>query len=57
MDMQKKMLVACVLLTQADGSVQRQVRTFSTRTAELLTCLDWLESLQIEIVAMESTGV
>jgi hypothetical protein len=37
--------------------VQRQVRTFSTRTAELLTCLDWLESLQIEIVAMESTGV
>jgi transposase len=57
MDVHKKMLVACVLLTQEDGSVQRQVRTFSTMTAELLACLDWLESLQVEIVVMESTGV
>jgi transposase len=57
MDIHKKMLVACVLLTSPDGSVQRQVRTFSTMTAELLACLDWLESLQVEIVAMESTGV
>lgn len=57
MDVHKKMLVACVLLTQEDGSVQRHVRTFSTMTAELLACLDWLESFQVEIVAMESTGV
>jgi transposase len=26
-------------------------------TADLLACVDWLESLQIEMVAMESTGV
>lgn len=57
MDVHKKTVVACVLLTQADGTVQRQRRTFSTMTADLLACLDWLESLQIEIVAMESTGV
>ncbi|HEY1348257.1 MAG TPA: transposase [Ktedonobacteraceae bacterium] len=56
MAVQQKRLAACVLLTQADGSVQREVRTFSTMTAELLACLEWLESLQIEIVAMESTG-
>lgn len=29
----------------------------STMTADLLACVDWLESLQIEMVAMESTGV
>ncbi len=57
MDVHKKTVVACVLLTQEDGQVQRQVRTFSTMTADLLACLDWLEALQVEIVAMESTGV
>lgn len=57
MDVHKKNVVACVLLTQDDGSVQRHVRTFSTMTADLLACLDWLESLQVEIVALESTGV
>ena len=57
MDVHKKVGVACVLLTEADGSVQRQVRTFSAMTADLLACLDWLEGLQVEIVAMESTGV
>jgi transposase len=56
-DVHKKMLVACVLLTQTDGSVQREIRTFRTMTADLLTLLDWLESLHVEIVAMESTGV
>lgn len=57
MDVHKKTVVVCVLLTQADGTVQRQVRTFSTMTADLLACVDWLESLHIEMVAMESTGV
>jgi len=57
MDVHKKMLVACVLLTAEDGRVQRHIRTFSTMTADLLSCLDWLESLQVEVVAMESTGI
>jgi transposase len=57
MDVHKKMLVACVLLTAEDGSVQRHIRTFSTMTPDLLSCLDWLESLQVEVVAMESTGI
>jgi len=50
-------IVVCVLLTPEDGIVQRQIRTFSTMTADVLTCVDWLESKQIEIVAMGSTGV
>ena len=56
-DVHKKTIVVCVLLTQPDGTVQRIVRTFSTMTADLLACVDWLESLQIQMVAMESTGV
>lgn len=56
-DVHKKIIVVCVLLTQADGTVQRHIRTFSTMTAELLACVDWLESLQVQMVAMESTGV
>jgi hypothetical protein len=50
-------VVACVLLTQSDGTVQREVRTFSTMTAELLALADWLDSQQVSQVALESTGV
>jgi transposase len=56
-DVHKKSIVVCVLRTQEDGTVQRAIRTFSTMTADLLACVDWLESLQVEMVAMESTGV
>jgi transposase len=56
-DVHKKSIVVCVLIAREDGTEQREIRTFSTMTAELLACVDWLESLQIEMVAMESTGV
>lgn len=54
---QKKTVVAAGLLTQSNRSVQRQVRPFSTRTAELLVLEDWLRSQQVRVVAMESPGV
>lgn len=57
MDVHKKSVVVCVLLTLLDGTVKRHIRTFSTMTADFLACVDWLESLQIQMVAMESTGV
>ncbi len=57
LDVHKKTVVACILITLADGSVQRTVRTFSTMTAGLLALADWLESFGIRVVAMESTGV
>ena len=57
LDVHKKTVVACVLITHPDGTLQREVRTFSTMTADLLTLSDWLESLRVQVVALESTGV
>ena len=56
-DVHKKTVVVCVLLTQEDGTLQREIRTYATMTADLLMLRDWLESLSIEQIAMESTGV
>jgi transposase len=52
LDVHKKTIVACVLTP--DG---KQIRTFSTMTAELLLLIDWLRQQGCQAVAMESTGV
>ena len=57
LDVHKKTVVACALLTQADGGVQRRVRTFGTMTADLLALSDWLAGFDVTQVALESTGV
>jgi hypothetical protein len=57
LDVHKKIVVACVLMTQLDGVVQREVRTFKTTTADLLALSDWLSSLGVTHVALESTDV
>jgi transposase len=57
LDIHKKTVVACLLLTQPDGSLQRHTRTFSTMTGDLLVLSDWLAEHHVEQVAMESTGV
>ena len=57
LDVHKKTVVACALLTQADGSVLRRVRTFGTMTADLLALSDWLAGLEVAQIALESTGV
>src|SRR5947207_329388 len=57
LDVHKKTVVACVLITSSDGQVHKQVRTCPTTTAGLLALADWLASLQISHVAMESTGI
>ncbi|HEV2459638.1 MAG TPA: transposase, partial [Ktedonobacterales bacterium] len=56
-DIHKKTTVACVLLTDPDGTVHRFVRPFGTRTADLLALGDWLQFHAVTHVAMESTGV
>jgi len=56
-DVHKEMVVACVLTTQADGTVHQQVRTVSTMTASLELLSAWLTEQQVERVALESTGV
>lgn len=52
-DVHAKMLVACLIL--ANG--EKQIRTFSTMTDELLRLRDWLVAAQCTHVAIESTGV
>ncbi|KPV54797.1 transposase [Kouleothrix aurantiaca] len=56
LDIHKKFVVACVLTTSADGSVQKETRTFSTMTNDLLSMVDWLHSLGCTHIAMESTS-
>lgn len=56
-DVHKRQVVVCVLLTAPDGSVQQQIQTFSTMTADLLALDDWLRELGVEQIALESTSV
>ncbi|MBA3827024.1 MAG: IS110 family transposase [Ktedonobacterales bacterium] len=56
-DVHKKQVVVTVMLTTATGKVEKQTKTFTTMTADLLALADWLSSLQVEQVALESTGV
>lgn len=57
LDVHKKTVVACVLLTAANGKVSKQVRTFPTTTPQLQSLRGWLGELGVTHVAMESTGV
>ena len=52
-DVHAKMLVACLLLTNGE----KQIRTFSTMTDDLLRLREWLQAAGCTHVALESTGV
>jgi transposase len=56
-DVHQKTAVTTVLITQTNGHVQKETRTFSTMTSELLRLDDWLQEQEVDVVAMESTGV
>jgi transposase len=56
LDVHKKTVVACARLLAPDGTLTSEVRTFATMTVGLLAMVDWLLSLGITHVAMESTG-
>ncbi len=57
LDVHKKTVVACVLITQPDGSVEKHTATFGTMTPDLLALSDWLKGHGVTHAAMESTGV
>jgi transposase len=57
LDVHKRTVVACLLLTGPGGKVQKELRTFTTMTADLLEMVDWLQVVACTHVAMESTGV
>jgi transposase len=56
LDVHKKTVVACVITPNGSGGWHKEIRTFSTMTAQLLSLSDWLLSLNCSHVAMESTG-
>src|SRR5919199_1339509 len=56
LDVHKKTVVACVFVPGPTGKPHKAIRTFSTMTCDLLALVDWLLSLGVTHVAMESTG-
>jgi transposase len=56
LDVHKATVVACVMITGADGTLSAETKTFGTMTKDLLELGDWLKGHQITHAAMESTG-
>ncbi len=56
LDVHKDTVVACLLLQQPDGTVQKLRRTFGTFTKELRQLGAWLGEHGVTHLAMESTG-
>jgi transposase len=52
LDVHKNTVVACVMITPANGRVKKSVCTFGTTTAELLALRDWLEIQQVTHLAL-----
>lgn len=57
LDVHKDSVEACVRRTSAGGKVEHEVRHWGTTTRELVEMADWLSSMGVTHVAMESTGV
>src|SRR5713101_3014275 len=57
LDVHKKTITACLLVSGDGGKGQQEVRRFGTMTRDLLELADWLQCQQVTHVAMESTGV
>lgn len=56
LDVHKQTVVACARVA-GNGPLLQEVRTFATTTSGLLALADWLDSVGVEHVAMEATGV
>lgn len=56
-DIHKKTLVACLITPGPAGERHKEIRTFRTMTADLLSLHDWLQAAGCSHVALESTGV
>lgn len=57
LDVHKKSVVACVLISRPDRQVEVHRSQFGTTTPEILALSDWLKNWGVTHVAMESTGV
>ena len=56
LDVHKRELVACLLITEPDGTPRKAVRAFGTMTEDILALGDWLAVAGCTHLAMESTG-
>jgi transposase len=56
-DVGQALLVVCVRVVGERGRVTEEVRSFGATTPDLVELRDWLASLGVTHVAMESTGV
>ncbi len=56
LDVHKDTVVACVRITEG-GQPRKEIRTFGTRTSDLLNLSAWLSQEQCTHVVMEATGV
>jgi transposase len=56
LDVQKKVVAACVLTPGAEGRSHKELRVFATMTDDLERLADWLAERGVRHVAMESTG-
>ena len=57
LDIHKKVVVACLLVSEPGGQVRKEIRRFGTMTEDLLALADWLSGAGCTHVALESTGV
>jgi transposase len=56
LDVHKRTVVGCAIVTGAKGQQHKEQRTFSTMTPDLLLLRQWLTDLGVTHVAMESTA-
>lgn len=57
LDVHKTFVIVCLLLDQENGQTNREIRRFTTMTADLLRMIDWLKEKSCTHLAMESSGV
>ena len=57
LDVHKKSVTACLLVSDGGPAPRKEVRTFATMPADLRALADWLAAAGVTHVALESTGV
>jgi transposase len=55
LDVHKRSVVACLIVSRARGEPRKEIRTFGTMSEDLLELSDWLATAGCTHVAMEST--
>lgn len=57
MDVHQESIVVCTLVTNEEGQLESETKTFGAMTKHLFELQQWLESKDVTHIAMESTGI